>query len=216
VAAARRPAWPIFLFFLGASLGVPPVAAAQTCGGRAAFNMAPVQIEFGTRRSLDAHGILASGGYGTDALFGVASFARLAAATGNPAYDLTILVGTDQPLTPDNRFRACPIAGMRVTRSNGSGRAKLVAGANANLLVRNDPGLTVTTTLGLRFQSADSDDQLDPELTAFMDAPINVVTGVGFIFRNRISLEPAVSLAVRDGDLTTSLHVGLAYNFVRR
>jgi hypothetical protein len=191
--------------------------SAQICDGRAAFNVTPVQLEIRAALSTDGRFVGSSAGVGRDRLFGAGSISRgTDPDRRSPEYTLGGTVGTDQPISPDNRFHACPFVGIFYTGWSDGMRLGFVAGGSAGMLARNDATLTVIPTLGLRFRPRISGEPVEPERTSHLDSFGAVTFGVGLVVRNRLSFQPAASLAFGRGGAAPGLHVAVSYNLAGR
>ncbi|MQA30710.1 MAG: hypothetical protein GEU82_12880 [Luteitalea sp.] len=191
--------------------------SAQICDGRGAFNVTPVQLELRGASTTDGMAVGASAGFGSDQLFAAGSISRRTqSGVDDPEYGFAGIVGTDQPISPDNRFHACPIAGIFYTGWSGSMRLGVMAGGSAGMLARNDTTLAVIPTLGLSFRTTIGDTAIESRRASLFHRPGIVTFGVGLVVRNRVSFQPAASLAFGGGGATPGLHVAVSYNLARR
>src|SRR5262245_863923 len=125
------------------SMSVARVASAQICAGSMSFNFAPLQ--FGGAPEWGAGTATATGSVaaGSDRLFGTFAAGVIAPQPdGVRIPHATMAVGTDQPLSVDNRWHLCPIATLAYAR--GQGTAAGVGGHVAiGWLARNAAGVTI-------------------------------------------------------------------------
>jgi hypothetical protein len=194
-------------------------AAAQMCAGRAPFDLASPQfgLDAGLNRSGQGAGV--DVGHGTDNLFGIGTLLRHADDEGATSYMLSATIGTDQPLTPDNVFRVCPmitvgyISGSGVTSDDG-GRFGLSIAGDASMMVMNTPRMRVALTIGLDVRKhvgrAASLNAQDARRTYHTFSG-----GIGFLISNRLSLVPKVVVPFGPID-QTGVYVAVVYNVLRR
>ncbi len=144
------------------------------CDGRAPFNYLPVQVAGTISGGGEGAAGAASAGYGKDILFGTvsATFAREHIA-------LDVAAGSDQPVTPDNLLRACPIVSIGMSSVGDEIHLRLAAGGRASYLAVNSSRVLVIPTIGLQFRS-------EAAVTFF-----EIEGGVGFV-RRPFAVRPSV------------------------
>jgi hypothetical protein len=194
-------------------------AAAQVCAGRAPFDLAATQ--FGLDAGLNSSGQVAgvNVGHGTDNLFGIGTVLWHAVEEADTGYMLSGTIGTDQPLSPDNVFRVCPmitvgyISGADVA-SGDDGRLGLSVAGDASMMVMNTPRMRVALTIGLDLRKhvgrAASLIAQDARRTYHTFSG-----GIGFLMSNRLSLVPKVVVPFGPID-QTGVYLTVAYNVIRR
>jgi hypothetical protein len=126
----------------------------------------------------------ASAGYGKDLLFGIVT-----AAFGAERIALDVAAGSDQPVTPDNLLRACPIVSIGMSSHHDEIHLRLTAGGRASYLAVNSSRVLVIPTIGLQFRSEGA--------VAFFE----IEGGVGFV-RRPFAVRPSV--IQRAGDVSAA------------
>jgi hypothetical protein len=193
----------------------------QICAGRASFNLSSTHVELDAGTSGGGGSFGAAVGYGTDALFGVAAIARHQ-LEGDDARAIVIAgtAGTDQPLSPDNRFHVCPMITLGYIRHSTSGaEGGALFGAAAvgevAMLAVNAPRLRVVPTLGLELRYHGVG-----RTPAFFgrdggDGDNTFTAGVGLVGWNRLTVVPRIVIPFGPLD-RTGFHVTIGYNVVRK
>jgi hypothetical protein len=212
------------IFYLGLTALLlamsPRPAAAQTCSGSVPFNLAPTQIAVHAGLDRRGRGAGASVGRGGDALFGVASAAVYDVDGGGHIKMIGGALGTDRPLSPDNRFRVCPtIAVAYRNGANGTSadanRIGVSVAGDVSMVAVNTPRLWVVPTIGLdiRYNGAGRTASLFAENEEGRHSTFTA--GVGFVFSNRLSLAPRVVVPFRSID-STAFQMTVGYNLLGR
>jgi hypothetical protein len=194
-------------------------ADAQMCAGRASFDLASTHFELDAGMNKSGHGVGVSVGHGTDNLFGIGVVLTHSADQADRVHMVAGTIGTDQPLSPDNKLHVCPmitvgyISGSDVL-PNDNGRFGLSVAGHASMLAVNTPRMRVVPTLGLDFRQ-----NVGQAVSLFaQDARRTYhtfTTGIGFLIWNRLSLVPRV--VVPFGSISqTGVEVTVAYNLIRR
>ena len=172
-------------------MGVTPVASAQICAGSMSFNFAPVQVGGAPEWSGGSRAATGSVAAGSDRLFGMLSVGLSAAHGDRDRIPLaTVAVGTDQPLSLDNRWHLCPVATVVYARRQSSS-----AGVGGHIAIgwiaRNGAGLTIvpSATVGLR--------QMPIAASPPLEHAAELQTAIGFILRGRVAVTPRVSFPAR-------------------
>jgi hypothetical protein len=161
-------------------------------------------------------------GYGTNNLFGT-GVVLAHQADGADVRMIAGTVGSNQPLSPDNRFHVCPMITVGYISGAGrspnddgenEGRLGLSVSGDASMIVVNMPGMRVAPTIGLDFRR-----HVGRTASLFAQdasrASHTFTAGVGFLFGNRLSLVPRVVLPF--GSIgRTGIEVAVAYNRIRR
>jgi hypothetical protein len=194
-------------------------ADAQICAGRAPFDLGSPHFEVHAGMNKSVRGVGVSLGHGTDNLFGIGSVLTHTADEAGRVYLIAGTVGTDQPLSADNKFHACPmitvgyISGLDGS-PNDNDRFGLSVAGHASMLVVNTPRMRVVPTIGLDFRRNAG----QPASFFAQDARRTYHTftgGIGFLIWNRLSLVPR--LVVPFGSLRqTGVDMAVAYNLIRR
>jgi hypothetical protein len=161
-----------------------PAASAQICAGSMSFNFAPLQFGGAPEWSAGTTAAIGSVAAGSDRLFGTLSAGLLESqAGGDRIPHATVAVGTDQPLTVDNRWHLCPIATITYARGHGD-----AAGAGGRVAIgwiaRNAAGLTVvpSAALGVR--------QMPVPANPSLQHAAELQAAIGFILRGKVALTP--------------------------
>ncbi len=199
--------------------GTTRSADAQICAGRAPFNLASTQFALDAGWNRAGQGIGFSAGHGIDQLFGIGTLVLQSFDEDSALHMITGTLGTDQPLSPDNRFHVCPTITMGYISGphaapDVDGRFGLAVAGDASLLVVNGPRARVTVTIGLDLRK-----HVGRSASLFVqDARETDHTfsgGIGFLLANRWSV---VSRAVLPfGSISdTGLQVTFGYNLRRR
>jgi hypothetical protein len=194
-------------------------AEAQICAGGASFNFAPTHytLNAGTNRS--GQGIGLSVGHGTDALFGIVSGATRTVADARRIHSIAGTLGTDEPLSPDNKLHICPMLTLGyVADSNAATgdrrRFGASAAVDAAMLAMNTPRMRVIPTIGidLRFNGVGRPAGLFAQDASRDDNTFSA--GVGFVIWNRLSVVPRV--VVPFGPVNQSgLEMTVGYSLLR-
>jgi hypothetical protein len=175
-------------------LAAARAAAAQTCSGALSFNFAPLQVGGASGWTGGGATAAASVAAGSDRLFGSLSTGlAFTGADRGPVAHATVAVGTDQPMTLDNRLHVCPVA--TVSYARGQGRASAGAGGHVTFgwIAHNAAGLIVVPSAGLGVRPV-------PGSSASPDPPTHageLQAAVGLILRGRLAVTPRVTLARR-------------------
>lgn len=129
-------------------------------------------------------------------------------------------LGTDQPLSPDNRFRICPtITVSYVIDANGvsadARRFGVAVAGDISMVAVNTPGLWLVPTIGLdlRHNGAGRPSSLFGQDGAGRYATFTA--GMGLVISNRVSIVPRVVSPVGAID-RTAFQVTAGYNVLRR
>jgi hypothetical protein len=154
-------------------------ASAQVCDGRLPFNYRAAQAAVGVSNG-DAATLSGSAAYGRDLLF-----ARAVVAGGNDGRAFDVIVGSDQPWSPDNRLRACPLVSIGAGWADGDTRLRLGAGGRAAIVAVNTTRLWVVPGMGIELKRDGAQTFLD------LDA------GIGFV-RNPFAVRPSNTKRVGD------------------
>jgi hypothetical protein len=164
---------------------------AQTCAGAMSFNFAPLQVGGAAQVSAGGRAAAASVAAGTDRLFSAISSGLRFAEFDRRVAHVALAVGTDQPLTLDNRLHICPVATAAYARRQG--RAAAGAGGHVTLgwVARNAAGLMVVPSAGFGVSHMpDTAPDARPQKHA-----AEIHGAVGFILRGRLAVTPRVMLA---------------------
>jgi hypothetical protein len=170
---------------------VTPAASAQICAGSMSFNFAPVQFGGAPEWSSGTRAATGSVAAGSDRLFGALA-AGLIAAQGDRDRipHATVAVGTDQPLSLDNRWHLCPVATVAYARTQSS-----TAGVGGHIAIgwiaRNGAGLTIipSAAVGVR--------QMPVPGSRPLQHAAELQTAIGFILRGRVAVTPRVAFPAR-------------------
>ena len=171
-------------------IGLAPTASAQTCAGALSFNFAPLQVGGAGQWSTVSRSAGASLGAGSDRLFGDLStgvnFDRRVAHA-------RLAIGTDQPLSLDNRLHLCPVVTLAYARRQGNAAAGAGGHVAVGWVARNSARLRIvpSAAFGVRHLPDGAPDR-DPLRPA-----AELSTAVGLILRGRVAVTPRVSF-VRD------------------
>lgn len=193
---------------------------AQMCAGRASFNLSSTHVEIDAGTSGGGGSFSTAVGHGTDALFGIVAVASHRLDGPGRATAFAATVGTDQPLSPDNKFHVCPMITLGyVTNSANADVDGSFFGASAvgeiAMLAVNAPRLRVIPTLGLelRYHGIGR----TPALSAGDGGNgYNTFTaGLGLVGWNRLTIVPRVVIPFGPLD-RTGVHLTVGYNVVRR
>jgi hypothetical protein len=194
-------------------------AGAQTCAGLAPFNLASPHFEFNAGTNSGGHAIGIGVGHGTDTLFGIGTLLARTADQADRVYVLTGTLGTDQPLSPDNKFRFCPlitlgyISDSNLTRDD-DGRFGVSVAGEVSMLVVNRSRMRVLPTIGLDLRK--NVGRTSSALAQDARRTYHSFTGgIGFLVRNQLSLVPRVVFPF--GSIgRTAVQVTVGYNVIRR
>ena len=98
------------------------------------------------------HGVGVSVGHGTDRRFGGGTVLAHSTDETGDVYMIAGTLGTDQPLSPDNRFHVCPMITIGYLSDSDAapsdGGFGLSLAGDASMLVINGPRLRVAPTIG--------------------------------------------------------------------
>ena len=198
------------------AIGSFPVHA-QICAGRTAFNLAPTHVGFDAGANGSGHGVGVSVGHGRDALFGIVSAATHTVA-GAAVHAVGATVATDQPLTPDNKFRICPMITLGYVSDEAAtgegGRFGVSAAGDASMLAVNTPGLRVVPTISidLRFNGVGRTTGFFAQHAGRNDNTFSA--GLGFVIGNRLSVVPRLVVPFRSLS-QSGAQVTIGYNSLR-
>ena len=176
------------------TVGVARASSAQTCAGGMSFNFAPLQVGAAPGWSAGGGAAAASVGAGSDRLFGSFSTGLAFAATDRSRVaHASVAVGTDQPMTLDNRLHLCPVATVAYARRQG--RASTGAGGHVTLgwIARNAAGLTIVPSAGVGVRYL-------PDGTAAADPLTHAAelqAAIGLILKGRFAVTPRARFARR-------------------
>jgi hypothetical protein len=193
-------------------------ADAQICAGRSPFNLAPTQVELSAGVNSSGGGFGIGAGYGTDYLFGIGTLVLHKMDDADRVEMFTVAAGTDQPLSPDNKFHVCPMISAGYISGSDSageeGRFGFSVSGDASMLIVNSPRVRSALTIGLDFRKnvgrPASLFAQDPRLTYH-----TFTGGIGFLFRNQLSIVPRVVLPF--GSLShAGFQVAAVYNLPTR
>ena len=209
-AAAWRRLWPRTLIAAGLLILVAASpAGAQVCAGRQAFNAASVQAGGYVENARSRRGAGGHVGAGTNALFAIASF-RTGAGLGARTQVLTGTVGTDQPLTADNRLRLCPfITAGHVWAPEEAETAAGVTGSAAmrlGYIAVNTHRRVIVPTFGVEFSRHRA--PVDGRGTI-----LRLDGGVGMLLPNRWGVLAEIGAAFSRGRGGPHLRLGASYGF---
>ncbi len=128
---------------------------------------------------------------GSDRLFGAISSGLRFSALDRRVAHVALAVGTDQPLTLDNRLHVCPVATATYARRQGSASAGAAGHVTFGWVARNAAGLIVvpSAAFGVRYLPEGAPDARPLEHAAEIQA------AVGFILRGRLAVTPRVMFA---------------------
>ena len=209
---------PAALLAVALIFGAAP-AGAQTCAGRASYNLAPTHFGLDAGANADGRGLGGSVGYGTDALFGIVSGATHAVSGAGSVSGLAVTLATDQPLSPDNKLHVCPMITVGyVSHSDDALRQDVRMGASvaadASMLTVNTPRLRVIPTIGidLRFNGVGRPAGLFAQDASRDDNTFSA--GIGFVIWNRLSLVPRVVVPF-DSVTRSGFQMTIGYNLLR-
>jgi hypothetical protein len=172
----------------------PASAAAQMCTGRASFDSMSLQLRGAGAFSASQRQAALAVAHGTDRLFTQAA-GHFDSRSPLGRYALTAGIGTDQPLTPDNRWHVCPIVevvyGWRPSAGRDAASVELSARGSIGLLALNSASAAVipTLTLGLR--------RAYPVSRAAAGSGGNALSiggGLGIVLRRGIAFRPGFVL----------------------
>jgi hypothetical protein len=197
-----------FVVVGAAAIATATPATAQICAGRQAFGYAPLQATGEAAFTGDGPRVgiaLAGGG---DGLFGGA-LVSLDDRSSPSHVSLGALLGTDQPLSVDNRFHGCPAVIVQHTNEGWGAparRLRVSAALNAGMLLRNAPHIAVVPTIGLTLhhQRESGGHTTFGALTA----------GLGIVFTRGIAVGPMLEIPV--GPSPDSLSFIAAASFALR
>jgi hypothetical protein len=193
-------------------------AQAQICAGRSPFNLAPAQVELNAGVNSSGAGYGVGAGYGTDYLFGIATLVLHKMDGADRVEMFTVSGGTDQPLSPDNKFHVCPM--ITVGYISGSdapgeeGRFGFSVSGDASMLIVNSPRVRSALTIGLDFRK-----NVGRPASLFAQDPRlayhTFTGGIGFLLRNQLSIVPRIVLPF--GSLShTGFQIAVGYNLPMR
>ena len=148
------------------------------------FNFAPLQFGGTPEWGAGTRTATASVAAGSDSLFGTLAAGLISApARGDRMPHATLAVGTDQPLSLDNRWHLCPIATLAYAR--GQGNAAGVGGRVAiGWIARNATGITVVLSAAVGVRQMPSAEGAPLQHLGELQAAI------GFILRGRLAVTP--------------------------
>jgi hypothetical protein len=177
------------------------------------LNLAPWQVSAGAGWGSAGHPAAVAVTTGTDRVFGsVTSGVVFAAADGKNTPLAAVTIGTDQPLTLDNRVHLCPM--LTVDYSRRDKRSGLGAGGHVALgwVVRNRASLAIVPAVaaGVRYRPAAAASASVLQRAAEADA------AVGFVIRGRVAFIPRVLLSHARGELATTATIEVTFNVGRR
>jgi hypothetical protein len=183
----------LFLWSALLTIGVAPAASAQTCAGALSFNFAPLQVGGAVQASAGGRAAAASVAAGSDRLFGAISSGLGFSELDRRAAHVALAVGTDQPLTLDNRLHVCPVATATYARRQGNAAAGAGGHVTFGWVARNTAGRVVvqSAAYGVRHLPDGAPDARRLEHAAEIQA------AVGFILRGRLAVTPRVMFARR-------------------
>jgi hypothetical protein len=163
---------------------VARAASAQICAGSMAFNYAPLQFGATPEWSAGTTAAIGSVAAGSDRLFGTFAAGLISPqAAGDRIPHAALAVGTDQPLSLDNRWHLCPIATLAY--AHGEGSAAGVGGRVAiGWIARNAAGLSIvpSAAVGVR--------QMPGAQSAPLQHMAELQAAIGFILRGRLAVTP--------------------------
>jgi hypothetical protein len=167
---------------------------AQICSGRAPFNLASTHFELDAGFNRSGSGVGVSVGHGTDNLFGIGTLVGHTADGNGRVYMIAGTLGTDQPLSPDNKFRVCPLVTVGYISGSdlaGDGRLGLSVSGDVSMLLVNTARIRVAPTIGLDFRKNVG------RVASFFaqDARRSYHTftgGIGFLIWNQLTLVPRI------------------------
>jgi hypothetical protein len=195
-------------------------ADAQICAGGASFNFAPTHFTLNAGANRSGQGIGLSAGHGTDAFFGIVSGATRTVADSGRIHSIAGTLGTDEPLSPDNKFHICPMLTLGYVSDSNAATGDRVrfgasAAADAAMLAMNTPEMRVipTISLDLRFNGVGRPAGFFAQDASRDDSTFSA--GVGFVIWNRLSVVPRV--VVPFGPVNRSgFQMTVGYNVLRR
>jgi hypothetical protein len=134
----------------------------------------------------------AGAGYGHDGLFGSVLVS---------VRSLTTTLGTNQPLTLDNRVHLCPLVTVGFVERRSVARGTVSAGASLGFLARNSAAVALVPAVGLRLYS-------EAGGRPFGEAS----AALGITFRARLLVRPALTRAFTP-DRANTASIALSYGF---
>ena len=169
-------------------------ADAKICSGRAPLTLASTHVELDAGMNQSGHGVGVSVGHGTDRLFGGGTVLAHSTDETGDVYMIAGTLGTDQPLSPDNRFHVCPIITIGyLSDSDAAFRRRLRAVACRGCLDARHQRAAAASgpAIGLDFRK-----NVGRAASFFAqdgEADYHTFTGgVGFLIWNRLSVIPRV------------------------
>ncbi len=173
------------------TIGVARASSGQTCAGAISFNFAPLQVGGAAQVSAGGSAAAASVAAGSDRLFGAISSGLRFSELDRRVAHVELAVGTDQPLTLDNRLHVCPVATATFARRQGSAAAGAGGHVTFGWVARNAADLMIvpSAALGVRHLPGGAPDA--PPL----EPAVEIQAAVGFILRGRLAVTPRVMFA---------------------
>jgi hypothetical protein len=195
-----------------------PSAHAQICAGRSSFNLAPTHVEFEVGMNGSGNGAGATIAHGTDLLFGIATAVTHSAGGNARVHTISGAIGTDQPLSPDNKLHICPVITVGYVSGSAApvdrdGRIGFSVAGDASMLIVNKPQLRIMPTIGLelRYRGVGRTAAVFPQdLERFR----TLTGGIGFVVWNRLTVVPRVVVPLGPVD-QTGVALTVAYNLLR-
>lgn len=190
-------------------------ADAQVCSGRSSFNLANTHAELNMGASRSGRAVGISVGHGADALFATVAGTRHWLEGERDIYTVAGLIGSDQPLTPDNRLHACPMLTLAYERdasgTSRGGRVGVSASGDASLMLVNTGTMRVMPTIALDLRLTGVS-----RIAALLahEAGRHRSTfsgGVGFVMWNRLSIAPRVVIPFGSVD-RSGFQISVGYN----
>ena len=154
------------------------------------FNFAPVQFGGAPEWSGGTRAATGSVAAGSDRLFGALSIGLIAQGDRDRIPHATVAVGTDQPLSLDNRWHLCPVATVAYARTHRS-----TTGVGGHIAIgwiaRNGAGLTIvpSAAVGVR--------QMPVAGSPPLQHAAELQAAIGFILRGRVAVTPRVAFPAR-------------------
>lgn len=175
-------------------LCTPAGGSAQICAGRASFDYRPLQFRAAGAFAEGQRETAVAVAHGVDRLF-VQADAAYDPRSRVSRHAFSAAVGTDQPLTLNNRVHFCPLVtlayGWTPQPQRNRERVDLLAEVRIGWLSANTNAVAVipTASLGYRRRYTPGSVLIDPGGNALTSS-----AGIGVVLRNGVAFRPAVSI----------------------